>query len=283
MLLEWGHMGMGRDWTAMNSWEEGLGFNGVTGKSPALCFLCFVPKPFPHVGNKEEWEVRFEIYRANVQFIEFYNPQNYSYKLTDNKFADLTNKEFRLAAGEGINKIITGKLMASPEQLIDCDNRNGKEGCQGGDMDSAFTFVTKNGGLATDKNYPYQGSDDTCNKAKAKIHAVTIRGYENIPAHNGNMLKAAVAHQPVSVATDAGGYAFQLYSKGIFSDSCGKDLNHGMTIVGYGEENGEKYWLVKNSWANDWGESGYIRMKHDTKDKDGTGGIAMEASYPVKH
>lgn len=55
-----------------------------------------------------------------------------------------------------------------------------------------------------------------------------------------------------------------------------------MTIVGYGAENGEKYWLVKNSWANDWGASGNIRMKRGTKDKDGACGIAMEASYPAK-
>lgn len=42
--------------------------------------------------NREEWEVRFEIYQANIKFIEFHNSQNYSYKLTDNKFADLTNR-----------------------------------------------------------------------------------------------------------------------------------------------------------------------------------------------
>lgn len=47
--------------------------------------------------DREEWEVRFGIYQANVEFIEFHNSQNYSYKLTDNKFADLTNEEFRIA------------------------------------------------------------------------------------------------------------------------------------------------------------------------------------------
>ena len=47
--------------------------------------------------NKEEWEVRFAIYQANVKFIELTNSQNDSYKLTDNKFADLTNHEFRSA------------------------------------------------------------------------------------------------------------------------------------------------------------------------------------------
>nr|AJA74412.1 cysteine protease [Cicer arietinum] len=160
-----------------------------------------------------------------------------------------------VAALEGINKIKTGKLVSlSEEQLIDWDTKRGNEGCEGGDMDIAFTYIKKHGELDTSKDYPYQGTDDNCNKAKAKNHVVTVNGYESVPACNEKMLKAAVAHQPVSVATDAGGYAFQFYSKGIFSGSYGKDLNHGMTIVGYGEESGEKYWLVKNSWTNDWGE-----------------------------
>ncbi|OIW21007.1 hypothetical protein TanjilG_27352 [Lupinus angustifolius] len=286
--------------------------------------------------DKEEWEVRFGIYQANVKFIESINSQNYSYKLKDNKFADLTNDEFKsnhlgyrqhrlysktrfryhdhgelpksidwrkkgavtnikdqgncgscwafsaVAAVEGINQIKSGKLVSlSEQQLIDCDIQNGNLGCQGGDMEIAFTFIKKHGGITTNKDYPYHGSDGTCKKARN--HAVNISGYENVPSQNEKMLKAAAANQPVSVAIDAGCYEFQLYSKGIFSRSCGKDLNHGMTIVGYGEENGHKYWLVKNSWASDWGDSGYIKIKRDIGDKDGVCGIAMDASYPIKH
>jgi len=64
-----------------------------------------------------------------------------------------------VATVEDINKIKTGKLVSlSEQQLIDCDNRNGNEGCNGGHMET-FTFITKRGGLTTDKNYPYQGSD----------------------------------------------------------------------------------------------------------------------------
>ena len=44
--------------------------------------------------DKEEWEIRFGIYQANIEYIGCTNSQKYSYNLTDNKFADLTNEEF---------------------------------------------------------------------------------------------------------------------------------------------------------------------------------------------
>ena len=45
--------------------------------------------------NKDEWTLRFGIYQSNSQFIDHINSQNLSFKLTDNKFADMTNDEFR--------------------------------------------------------------------------------------------------------------------------------------------------------------------------------------------
>lgn len=189
-----------------------------------------------------------------------------------------------VAAVEGINQIKSGKLVSLSEQeLVDCDVKDGNQGCEGGLMDTAFAFMQKNGGLATEEDYPYEGVDGTCNMEKAQHHVVNISGYENVPSNNETMLKAASANQPVSVAIDAGGYDLQLYEKGVFFGICGKQLNHGVTIVGYGEEIGDKYWIVKNSWGSGWGESGYIRMKRDAIDKAGTCGIAMQASYPLQN
>uniref|UniRef100_A0A914PH34 Peptidase C1A papain C-terminal domain-containing protein n=1 Tax=Panagrolaimus davidi TaxID=227884 RepID=A0A914PH34_9BILA len=37
--------------------------------------------------------------------------------------------------------------------------------------------------------------------------------------------------------------------------------SHAMIFVGYGEMNGETYWLIKNSWATSYGDSGYLKMK----------------------
>lgn len=71
--------------------------------------------------------------------------------------------------------------------------------------------------------------------------------------------------------------------QGVFTGKCGTELNHGVTLVGYGStSDGTKYWLVRNSWGIEWGEKGYIRMERDIKEGGGKCGIAMEASYPIK-
>ena len=65
-------------------------------------------------------------------------------------------------------------------------------------------------------------------------------------------------------------------------DACGTNLDHGVLIVGYGEEQGTEYWLVKNSWGPSWGDEGYIKLgRSDSTNDPGVCGVAMSASYPV--
>lgn len=293
------------------------------------------------LGEKER---RFEIFKDNLKFIDEHNSENHTYEVGLNKFADMTNEEYRklylgtkpnpkrrvsspnkrsnsyagrvggdlpesvdwrekgavaevkdqgscgscwafstVAAVEGVNKIVTGDLISLSEQeLVDCDTSY-NQGCNGGLMDYAFEFIINNGGIDTEKDYPYKASDRTCDLNRKNAKVVTIDGYEDVPENDEWALKNAVANQPVSVAIEAGGRAFQLYKSGVYTGRCGTALDHGVAAVGYGTEDGVDYWIVKNSWGSGWGENGYIRMERNLAGTNtGKCGIAMQASYPTK-
>jgi len=56
---------------------------------------------------------------------------------------------------------------------------------------------------------------------------------------------------------------------------CGTGLDHGVLAVGYGNENGSDFWLVKNSWGTGWGEEGYFKLRRDNVDGPGMCGLLM--------
>merc|ERR1712179_481753 len=60
--------------------------------------------------------------------------------------------------------------------------------------------------------------------------------------------------------------------------NCKYNLNHAVTVVGYGHESGKDYWLVKNSWGTWFGESGYIKIKRGTG-HCGIGSMEYTAAY----
>ena len=104
--------------------------------------------------------------------------------------------------------------------------------------------------------------------------------YVLLPENDNDSLVAAIQNQPVSVAID--GEAPQLYTQGVFdSVECTTQVNHAVLAVGYGEENGQKYYQVKNSWGDDFGLKGYIKFLRKDGYNTGTCGIATYCVYPT--
>lgn len=181
---------------------------------------------------------------------------------------------------EGAWFLAKGQLVSLSEQnLMDCSWSYGNFGCDGGEMDNAFEYIIKNGGIDTEASYPYTMHDGSCHYSVANRGATESKYTDVARGSEADLLCAAV-QQPVSVAIDASHPSFQFYKSGVYYEpNCSStQLDHGVLVVGYGVDNGEDYWLVKNSWGVTWGMQGYIEM---SRNRNNNCGIATDASYPT--
>ena len=210
-----------------------------------------------------------------------------------------------VASLEGQHFKQSGKLVSLSEQnLVDCSGKFGNQGCNGGLMDQAFSYIKANKGIDTEKSYPYTAEvslnfhfnnnlasyyimvflnrikDGKCRFKPANVGA-TDTGFTDITSEDEDALTQAIATVgPISVAIDASQDSFQSYSDGVYSDDdCSStELDHGVTAVGYGTQDGQDYYIVKNSWGTSWGQEGYILMARNSNNMCG---IATVASYPL--
>uniref|UniRef100_A0A6P7GS25 Cathepsin L-like proteinase isoform X1 n=1 Tax=Diabrotica virgifera virgifera TaxID=50390 RepID=A0A6P7GS25_DIAVI len=182
-----------------------------------------------------------------------------------------------VGALEGQNFIVNGKSdLLSPQELVDCSDEFLKSDCViGGDMLAAFEYV-KHEGLDTEEQYPYDDHKLSCRAKSPK--AIHIDGYKLL-ARDENIIKEAVATVgPVSMALNSSPLRF--YAGGIVDGDCDPDpeaIDHGVLIVGYGSENGEDYWIVKNSWGSSFGENEFFRIKRGVNQC----GLIYEVSDPI--
>jgi len=183
-----------------------------------------------------------------------------------------------VGALESAHAIKNNQLLSlSEQQLVDCSGKFGNEGCNGGEMYEAFQYAEEVP-LETEAEYPYEAVDDSCRADKSK-GKVTAKTFHRVPKNSADQLKAAINVGPVSVAIQADTWAFQGYQGGVLNDdSCGTNLDHGVLAVGYGVEDGQEFYLVKNSWGAGWGEHGFIKIA--VVDGPGICGIQKDAVYP---
>jgi cathepsin X len=75
-----------------------------------------------------------------------------------------------------------------------------------------------------------------------------------------DMMAEIYARGPIACAIDAD--PIRTYTGGIVDDSTDKDIDHIISVVGWGfdKPSNKKYWIVRNSWGEYWGELGYFRV-----------------------
>jgi len=188
---------------------------------------------------------------------------------------------------EGHAEIYTGKPRTfSAEQIVHCTPNprhcGGDGGCKGATAELAMDWVLKNG-CAEAASVPYTASDGACTMGSPSLDMAQIMmddssqstgaaafgmtGWETLPKNEYEPLARALAEKgpvAVSVAADA----WFSYESGIFN-GCGKDavIDHAVVAMGYGEQDGKKFWVIQNSWGKEWGEAGHIRLeRHDQGD-----------------
>jgi len=297
------------------------------------------------VYEQHEESHRRSVWEENKRFVLKHNYQYdigvHTYKVGMNKFADLTNEEFRaIYVSNGMKSMEpqpfckeanttqnilfvadevdwrtqgyvtpvknqeqcgscwafsatgslegqwfkkTGKLVSLSEQnLVDCSTKQGNAGCLGGFPDWAYRYINKNKGIDTESSYPYTAMDGDCKFDASNIGATVDACVAVVKKSEENLQKSVATIGPISVAIDAGHQSFQLYEEGVYYEpECSEDLlDHGVLAVGYGsDDNGQQYWLVKNSWGEDWGNmGGYIWM---ARNRNNNCGISSNACYPI--
>lgn len=178
----------------------------------------------------------------------------------------------------------------SEQELVDCSKEN--YGCQGGLMDKAFDYCISNKGLHSHDNYPYLAQDNDCMtgcsidfKNCTNDNKVVGSGdfdYKYTESYSINSLKEAVIKNPVPIAINANTPIFRFYSEGIIEDNFNlqSELNHAVLLVGYKYDKKGIYWIIQNSWGEDWGDKGYIKIRG--KEGEGLLSCQVYGVYPIK-
>jgi len=182
---------------------------------------------------------------------------------------------------ESYTAIASGELIElSTQQMTSCTPNplacGGTGGCQGSTPPLGYNYVQLFGQIA-ESDYPYvSGSTSQSEECQYDLSSLSpvaaITGYNNLPSNNQEAVMEHIANVgPLAISVAASSWSS--YGGGIYS-GCSYDsnirMNHGVQLVGYGSEEGQDYWIVRNSWGSSWGEDGYIRLLREASPGCGT-------------
>jgi len=160
----------------------------------------------------------------------------------------------------------------SPQDVVECSDL--AQGCMGGFNYLIAGRYAKDQGVVHESCNAYTGHDGSCS-TDMSCDRTYVSSYEYIGGYYGAcseelMMQALVDNGPLAVSFMVYN-DFYSYNGGIYHHTGLRDeynplelTSHAVTLTGYGVENGEKFWNIKNSWGKWWGESGYFRIRRGT-------------------
>lgn len=155
-------------------------------------------------------------------------------------------------------------IKLSEQFLVNCINTC--HGCSGCDFYIATQFISTkfNGATAYYDDVPYFGVQMNCVIPQRMIGNLKFSYFSAIRDEEEMRVNVGT-YGPVIAGMKASLFSFVYYSSGIYYErGCSEfDFDHGVCVVGYGEENNQKYWIIKNSMSKNWGEEGYMRLARD--------------------
>ena len=153
------------------------------------------------------------------------------------------------------------------------DHYSGFDGCDGANYDYDELTALVEYGVCTEAEYPYTDNEQPC-PFGTYPSLTQFQSWHRIPCNDIDAIKTAIMTYGVVDAAVWVGSAFQGYSGGIYEDTntaCDGNpcydttSNHAISLVGWDDnpsEGGEGVWILRNSWGDTWGESGYMRIRY---------------------
>ena len=151
---------------------------------------------------------------------------------------------------------------------------DGFNGCAGSDYEYEELDALVREGVCREDLFPYSPSAFNC-PLDLSVPTVKFDAWHRLPCNDIVAIKTAIRYfgvVDVSVLTNP---AFDAYQSGIYDDSmtsC-RDVysglcyyaatDHVVALVGWNDNGGDGYWILRNSWGSDWGEGGYMRIKYN--------------------
>jgi len=159
-------------------------------------------------------------------------------------------------------------IQLSEQEVVSC--YSDANGCGGGWVTTAMEEMTKDGGYSTRRCMPYRAKDsDDQGGIQCAAHCsddLKYKGGETVKVDPDmdSVKKALFSVGPLFAAMKVC-QSFHSYTSGVYepteSDcSAAGGVDHAITLVGYGVDNGKTYWVLANSWGDKWGDKGYVKV-----------------------